>query len=68
MSINFTAQNETARKYGTHEIAIVMDEGFGNPYFDLDSKICFIKPDGTKVTVDGFYDGGDWILLLRTNR
>ena len=30
-----------------------------NPYFDVDLRVLFVRPDETRVTVDGFYDGNE---------
>lgn len=58
MSYFLTRNNETAIKFGTHEISLKTDKSFGNPYFDVDFKVIFTRPDGTNVSTDGFYDGG----------
>lgn len=44
---------------GTYELTLHTCSAFGNPYSDIDLKVEFTLPDGAKVTVDGFYDGGD---------
>lgn len=43
---------------GVYEIALEAPLDGRNPYFDVDFRILFIRPDETRVTVDGFYDGG----------
>ncbi len=42
---------------GMQEITLTTSPEFGNPYFDVDLKVIFTRPDGSEVTVEGFYDG-----------
>ena len=42
---------------GLHEIELKASSKLNNPYFDLELRITFTRPDGSEVTVDGFYDG-----------
>jgi len=42
---------------GAYEIVLEAPLGNRNPYFDLDFRVLFVRPDQTQVTVDGFYDG-----------
>ena len=42
---------------GVYEIALAAPRGDRNPYFDVDFRVLFIRPNETQVTVDGFYDG-----------
>jgi len=42
---------------GVYEIALTAPLRDRNPYFDVDLRILFTRPDETQVTVDGFYDG-----------
>ena len=44
--------------YGVYEVSLEASLGARNPYFDVDLRVLFVRPDGTRVTVDGFYDGG----------
>lgn len=44
---------------GVYELSIETDEKFDNPYAEVDFKVSFTRPDGTKVGVDGFYDGSN---------
>lgn len=43
---------------GVYEIVLKMDKRVGNPYFDVDFRVTFVRPDRSQVVVDGFYDGG----------
>jgi len=43
---------------GAYEIALEAAPDGRNPYFDIDLKVLFVRPDETQVTVDGFFDGG----------
>lgn len=52
-----STDKSSTRKYGTHEIILSVQNGFNNPYFDVDLQFVFIRPDGSEVKVDGFYDG-----------
>lgn len=49
--------NQTAPHYGVYEVQLKLDSLGGNPYFDVTVQVDFTRPDGTKVRVDGFYDG-----------
>ena len=57
-SANVVCNGERAPRYGVYEIAFEAAVDAGNPYFDVDLSVLFIRPDETQVTVDGFYDGG----------
>lgn len=47
-----------AEHYGLHEIALeANDLGAGNPWTDVELTVQYTLPDGSTVTVDGFYDG-----------
>jgi len=49
---------EQAVLRGMYEISLETPLNGRNPYFDVDLKVLFVRPDQTQVTVDGFYDGG----------
>ena len=42
---------------GVYEIALTASPDFGNPYFDVDFRVIFTRPDDSEVTVGGFFDG-----------
>jgi len=48
---------DTAPHRGVYEIEFKSKLGERNPYFDVDLRVLFVRPDQTRVTVDGFYDG-----------
>lgn len=52
-----TTDGESTAHRGVHEIALRTEETVENPYLDTDVKVQFERPDGSVVTVDGFYDG-----------
>lgn len=52
-----TTDGESAAHRGVHEVALRTDTPSGNPYRDIDVEVRFERPDGSTVTVDGFYDG-----------
>ena len=43
---------------GMQEITLTASPEFGNPYFDVDLTVIFTRPDGSEISVEGFYDGG----------
>ncbi|MHC4518725.1 MAG: apiosidase-like domain-containing protein [Planctomycetota bacterium] len=53
-----TRQGDEAPHRGVYEIDLEAEAGDRNPYFDVDLRVFFIRPDETRVTADGFYDGG----------
>ncbi len=48
---------EAAAHRGFYELGLVAQEDLGNPFFDTQTQIVFIRPNGTQVTVDAFFDG-----------
>jgi len=59
---NFTRNDDTAVRFGVHEISLSGNEGSDNP-FDTDCTVTFTPPSGVanEVTVRCFYDGnGTW--------
>lgn len=44
---------------GVYEILVEAAGELGRPHFDPQLTVTFTRPDGSKVEVDGFYDGGD---------
>jgi uncharacterized protein DUF4038/uncharacterized protein DUF5060 len=57
-SPNLVRDNHDAPHYGVYETSFKVNSLPDNPFFDVTIKISFIRPDSTKVMVDGFYDGG----------
>lgn len=52
-----TRQAHEVPQYGVYELAMEAPPAGRNPYFDVDFRVLFVRPDQTQVTVDGFYDG-----------
>lgn len=48
---------EAVPQRGVYEIVFDTRLDGRNPYFDVDLRILFVRPDGVRVTVDAFYDG-----------
>ncbi len=42
---------------GFSEVSLETSGKSVNPYMDVKLEVVFERPDGSKVTVDGFYDG-----------
>jgi hypothetical protein len=57
MSPNLVTGEAPAPQRGVYEIALVSDGAVNNPYLDSEFKVAFTRPDASRVTVDGFYDG-----------
>ncbi len=49
--------NQTAPHFGVYEVQLKKYSPKGNPFFDVSIQVDFIRPDGKKVRVNGFYDG-----------
>jgi len=49
--------DESAAHRGVHEVVLRTETPAENPYLDVDVEVEFERPDGSTVTVDGFYDG-----------
>ncbi len=65
---------------GVYEIKVQTNRGIDDPYLDLHFQVEFTRPDGTKTTAEGFYDGyrtykaraycdtqGTWNYEVRSN-
>ncbi len=50
--------SKQALQYGVYELSFHTMEKLKDPFYDLDLKVTFTLPGGSKVTVDGFNDGG----------
>jgi hypothetical protein len=51
----------TAEHRGIYEVRVQAGELPGNPFFEHRLSVKFVRPDGSEVSVDGFYDGeGVW--------
>ena len=48
----------TALHRGMYELSLNATGAVDNPYYEVDCKVTFRRPDGSTVAVDGFYDGG----------
>ena len=59
MGQHLTSGDQTALRYGTHQVRLRAESGFSNPYLALELCVVFTRPDSSEVRVDGFYDGGD---------
>ena len=49
---------KTAYHRGVYEIELNATPTEQNPYYDISLKVTFTRSDGSRATVDGFYDGG----------
>ncbi|WPP50605.1 DUF5060 domain-containing protein [Catalinimonas niigatensis] len=47
-----------ALERGIYEVTLNASPTEDNPYYDIQCTVTFSKPDGTKVKVNGFFDGG----------
>jgi hypothetical protein len=54
---HLAAGGEGAPHRGVYEVELSADETIANPYFDVNLRVTFTRPNGSTVTVDGFYDG-----------
>ncbi len=57
--MTLTQNAEHVPHYGVFEIALDADFGTQSPFFDSEFTVAFLRPDGTSVQTDGFYDGGN---------
>jgi hypothetical protein len=57
MSHSHLSTGKQALHRGVYEIALTAPSNTGNPYFDVDLRVLFTRPDGRQATGDGFYDG-----------
>jgi hypothetical protein len=55
---NLVSNSGRAPHRGVYEVALAASGAFGNPYAEVTLDVTFTRPDGSRVTVDGFYDGG----------
>lgn len=61
---NFSSGNETARKFGVHEVILKANNDIADP-FDIDCKVTFYAPSNRKIAVNAFYNGGKtWLARL----
>lgn len=51
-------QGDAAPHRGVYEIVLRADEDHEDPYFGVDLRVEFTRPDNSTVLVEGFYDGG----------
>lgn len=65
---NFSRDSQDAELYGTHEIRLLGNGSVANP-FDALAQVEFTRPDGSKVLVPAFYDGGNvWRARAYANK
>ena len=57
-STSYFAGAPRALLYDLHEIKVSIPGTLGNPFMDIQLQAEFIRPDGSIVLADGFYDGG----------
>lgn len=50
--------SKEALQFGVYELSFHTAEKLKDPFYDLELKVIFTLPGGSKVTVDGFNDGG----------
>jgi len=55
--VGHLSRGGTALWRGVHEQTIAMAAFGGSPYLDMQPQVTYVRPDGTHVTVDAFYDG-----------
>lgn len=53
------AQADVIPQFGLFELTLTTSLAFSNPYVDVNLEVVFLRPDGSQVRADGFYDGGD---------
>ena len=51
------AETSTYPHRGLYEVSLETDTEIANPYMDVRIKVAFERPDGSRVSVDGFFDG-----------
>ena len=56
--VEIVQQGDTALHRGAHEVELMAGEECENPWFDVRLQVEYVRPDGSKVMVEGFYDGG----------
>ncbi len=56
-ALEVICQGKEAPHRGVYELQLQAEKEISNPYFDVSFQVQFTRPDQTKVTVDGFYDG-----------
>jgi hypothetical protein len=57
----FASGTSEALHRGVWETRLGPEGGNGNPFFDVELKVFFTRPDGSEVTAEGFYAGsGAW--------
>ena len=67
MSKNLTKNNETAKKYGVHEINLSTSSVLKKPYLDIDFKVTFYDQNGKEFNTKGFYDGKNLFKARRSD-
>ncbi len=50
-------RQRTAKHRGLYEIQLRTAEPVDDPFFGVDFRVAFIRPDGSQTVVDGFFDG-----------
>jgi len=56
-SVSFKGNKKTASHRGVYELEFRANEKVENPFSDVDFQITFVRPNGSEVTAEGFYDG-----------
>ncbi|MBN2712016.1 MAG: DUF5060 domain-containing protein, partial [Planctomycetes bacterium] len=56
---NIVSGSTNPPQRGVYEVSITCTDSVTNPYVDATLTVTFTRPDGSKVTVDGFYDGSN---------
>ncbi len=60
--VRLIRDNKAGLHRGVHELEFRCEGDLDNPFFDVDLRVTFVRPDGSQVTVDGFYDGRQTFL------
>jgi hypothetical protein len=57
---NAILASDTARAShrGVYQVTLESSDRIGNPYFDVELRVTFTRPDESRVVVEGFFDGG----------